>query len=349
MIDAMNTHWNFQEFLILEFSKGAVCHLFSAEVLDKINRDCHVDDALHYTYLDQSAYETTVLERADEFQGAQVTTEETCGNCYSSISNIYDYKENTSSSSSVALKAALRKSFPGLDKADFSRVDLKATEQDLTGDVLFTALVEPPRNYNFRFKENEIYQKEGDLLRPKTKDQLKARGRWLDWEEIVAACGKQRDFCELVEGDRNRERQYCNLLILCLYSFIPPSCGLEIRTLKICHDWQSFNQKDYKARNVLLIKGSEQVTLHFDSYKTVKWMGHQELTLKGEHELCRIILDFVNNHRGLLVTKKSGNTHNKKRTAMQFQLLPNLWQKLPSMQSASTYLKLTKPESTGQK
>ncbi|KAL9977315.1 hypothetical protein ACROYT_G014705 [Oculina patagonica] len=128
-------------------------------------------------------------------------------------------------------------------------VDLKATEQDLTGDVLFTALVEPPRNYNFR-------------------------------EEIVAACGKQRDFCELVEGDRNRERQYCNLLILCLYSFIPPSCGLEIRTLKICHDWQSFNQKDYKARNVLLIKGSEQVTLHFDSYKTVKWMGHQELTLK---------------------------------------------------------------------
>lgn len=99
-------------------------------------------------------------------------------------------------------------------------------------------------------------------------------------EEIVAACGKQRDLCELVEGDRNRARQYSNLLILALYSFIPPSRALEIRTLEICHDWQSFNQKDYKDRNVLLIKGSEQVTLHFDSFKTVRWMGHQELTLK---------------------------------------------------------------------
>ncbi|KAL9977226.1 hypothetical protein ACROYT_G014605 [Oculina patagonica] len=101
--------------------------------------------------------------------------------------------------------------------------------------------------------------------------------RWLEWEEIVAACGKQRDFCELVEGDRNRARQYCNLLILVCFG-------------------GSFNHKDYKGLNVLLVKGREQVTLHFDGYKTVRWMGHQEQTLKRGHKLCSIILDFVNNN-----------------------------------------------------
>ncbi len=37
------------------------------------------------------------------------------------------------------------------------RVDLKAAEQELAGeDVLGTALVAPPRKYNFRFRENEV-------------------------------------------------------------------------------------------------------------------------------------------------------------------------------------------------
>ncbi|KAL9974049.1 hypothetical protein ACROYT_G020579 [Oculina patagonica] len=42
-------------------------------------------------------------------------------------------------------------------------------------------------------------------------------------EEIVAACGKQRDLYELTAGDRNRARECCNLVILGLYSYIPPS------------------------------------------------------------------------------------------------------------------------------
>lgn len=70
MVYAMSTCRNLQEFPILEFFSELVSHLCSTEVRktlqtvpEKIHRDCHVDDALHYTNLDQSAYETSAPER----------------------------------------------------------------------------------------------------------------------------------------------------------------------------------------------------------------------------------------------------------------------------------------------
>lgn len=79
---------------------------------------------------------------------------------------------------------------------------------------------------------------------------------------------------------KDKARECCDLVILAMYTLIPPSRGLEIRTLEIVRDWQEFNPCHFKGKNVILLKDAEQVTLHFHNYKTAKFSGRDELTLQ---------------------------------------------------------------------
>ena len=79
---------------------------------------------------------------------------------------------------------------------------------------------------------------------------------------------------------KDKARCCCDLVILVLYVFIPPSRGLEIRTLEIEQNWQNFNPQNYKDRNIILFKDPLGLSLHFDNYKTQKFTGHDELILK---------------------------------------------------------------------
>ncbi|KAJ7386025.1 hypothetical protein OS493_012358 [Desmophyllum pertusum] len=153
-----------------------------------------------------------------------------------------------------------------------------------------------------------ILQREGDLQRPKSKEELAAANRWLEWEEIVQACSLQRDYFEMAVNGSEKVRECGNLVVLAMYVFIPPSRGLEIRTLQIERDWKNFTPEKSKGKNLVLLQESSQVTLHFDNYKTQKHYGHEQILLKGDTELCKILVEYVNKHRPKLLSENSGQT-----------------------------------------
>lgn len=99
-------------------------------------------------------------------------------------------------------------------------------------------------------------------------------------EEIVQACSLQRDYFEMAVNGSEKARECCNLVVLAMYVFIPPSRGLEIRTLQIERDWKNFTPEKSKGKNLVLLQESSQVTLHFDNYKTHKHYGHEQIFLK---------------------------------------------------------------------
>ena len=72
----------------------------------------------------------------------------------------------------------------------------------------------------------------------------------------------------------------CDPVIVAMYTFTPPGRGEEVGTLKIQRNWQECHANQIKDRNILLVKNSEEVTLHFHSYKPAKFYGRQELTLR---------------------------------------------------------------------
>ena len=86
-----------------------------------------------------------------------------------------------------------------------------------------------------------------------------------------------------------KARECCDLVILSLYVFIPPSRGLEIRTLQIIKEPGSMNMRDLRGCNALMLR-DDGVVLQFNDYKTKKSSGRDELTLKVRKLL--IVSDF---------------------------------------------------------
>ena len=98
-------------------------------------------------------------------------------------------------------------------------------------------------------------------------------------EEVVRSVGVQRERFELAGPTKTKARECCDLVILSLYVFIPPSRSLEIRTLEIVKDSDSLDQRQFTDRNLLVIK-DDRVLLHFQNYKTKRFSGRDELTLE---------------------------------------------------------------------
>ena len=111
-------------------------------------------------------------------------------------------------------------------------------------------------------------------------------------EEVVRAVAVQRERFELSGPMKARARECCNLVMVALYVFIPPSRGLEIRTLEIVQD-QNFSPLSLKAkcRNALVMKDSG-IVLHFHNYKTKRFTGRDELALQvGCMPLHKVVID----------------------------------------------------------
>lgn len=108
-------------------------------------------------------------------------------------------------------------------------------------------------------------------------------------EEVVSAVSPQRDKFELTDPMKFKAKEFCDLIMLSLYVFIPPARGLEIRTLEVLSGEQAgnFDPKSSAGKNYLLVKDSGGIVLHFNNYKTSKFSGRDELALQvRQFSLC---------------------------------------------------------------
>lgn len=102
-----------------------------------------------------------------------------------------------------------------------------------------------------------LLQRQGDVERPKTREDLKALNRWVDWDEVLEATSLQRARFEVARTKRNRAREAADYLLLSLYVHIPPSRGLEIRTLEVVLEQalgEPFTAARFANRNVALLQ-----------------------------------------------------------------------------------------------
>ena len=96
---------------------------------------------------------------------------------------------------------------------------------------------------------------------------------------MVAAVRSQRDKFDLTVPAKQKARECADLLLLSIYVFIPPSRGLEIRTLEIVGEEESVEARKDTARNLVIQKPNGDITLQFSNYKTRKFVGRDELAL----------------------------------------------------------------------
>ena len=102
-------------------------------------------------------------------------------------------------------------------------------------------------------------------------------------EEVLEACRVQRTRFEVARGRKQRAREAADLLLVSLYCHIPPSRGLEMRTLEFLeHDRleSPFSAKDFRGRNVALLESDGSVSVHIQLYKTAKFAGHDQVKLE---------------------------------------------------------------------
>lgn len=76
-----------------------------------------------------------------------------------------------------------------------------------------------------------------------------------------------------------KARESCNLVLLSLYVFIPPSRGLEMRTLRIVTEPDSLEARQRKEQNLLVMR-EDSIVLYFDDYKTKSSCRRYELTVQ---------------------------------------------------------------------
>ena len=93
-------------------------------------------------------------------------------------------------------------------------------------------------------------------------------------DQVVRAVATQRERFELASPMKARARECCDLVLVSLYVFNPPSRGLEIRTLEVLADGEQFDCARLKDRNTMLMK-DDGVVLYFHNYKTKRITGRR--------------------------------------------------------------------------
>ncbi|CAH3168253.1 unnamed protein product, partial [Porites evermanni] len=129
-----------------------------------------------------------------------------------------------------------------------------------------------------------LLQRQGDVERPKTREDLKALNRWVDWDEVLEATSLQRARFEVARTKRNRAREAADYLLLSLYVHIPPSRGLEIRTLEVVHEGElgePFTAARFANRNVALLQKDGGITIYVQNYKTSKFAGSDTVPIQN--------------------------------------------------------------------
>lgn len=109
-------------------------------------------------------------------------------------------------------------------------------------------------------------------------------------EEVVRAVSIQRERFQLAGPPNAKARECCDLVILSLYVFIPPSRGLEIRTLQIVRDPAAVDPRHRREVANVLILREDRVVLQFNDYKTKNSSGKDELALQVRRELVSVLM-----------------------------------------------------------
>ena len=155
-------------------------------------------------------------------------------------------------------------------------------------------------------KAASLLHKEGDDVRPKTTEELKALNRWLDWEEILEAVGTQKEKYHMTKNVVKRARELSALLILSLYTHIPPSRSVEIRELRII--WEkdvpaAEIRKQNKNQNVAYFRTDGSIDMILDTFKNRKTHGSDEVKIKVSfvHKAWVVISSLLCSNWALLV------------------------------------------------
>ena len=91
---------------------------------------------------------------------------------------------------------------------------------------------------------------------------------------MIEATSLQRARFEVARTKRNRAREAADFLLLSLYVHIPPSRGLEIRTLEVVKEeglGEPFTAARFANRNVALLREDGGITIYVQNYKTCKF------------------------------------------------------------------------------
>lgn len=97
----------------------------------------------------------------------------------------------------------------------------------------------------------------------------------------MGAVGSQRERFELTRPAKLKAKECCDLVLLSLYVYIPPSRGLEVRSLEIVKDFSDLSPlKKSSDKNFLILSNDGEVRLQFNHYKTKRSRGRDELALK---------------------------------------------------------------------
>ena len=97
----------------------------------------------------------------------------------------------------------------------------------------------------------------------------------------MAAVGSQRERFESTRPAKLKAKECSDLVLLSLYVYIPPSRGLEIRSLEIVKDFSDLSPpKKSSDNNFIILMNDGDVRLQFNHYKTKRSRGRDELTVK---------------------------------------------------------------------
>ena len=102
-------------------------------------------------------------------------------------------------------------------------------------------------------------------------------------DKVLEATSLHRARFEVARTKRNRAREAADYLLLSLYEHIPPSRGLEIRTLEVVHEGElgePFTAAHFANRNVALLQKDGGITIYVQNYKTSKFAGSDTVPIQ---------------------------------------------------------------------
>ena len=126
-------------------------------------------------------------------------------------------------------------------------------------------------------------QKAGDDERPKTKADFQELGRWLEWDKLLEAVKVQRGKYYAAQDEKKRAEELQRLIILALYTHLPPSRSLELRRLRVVQETdvpsKSLKRK-YKAENIMYFRLDGSIQLILDAFKNRKSFGRDHVDIE---------------------------------------------------------------------
>ena len=98
--------------------------------------------------------------------------------------------------------------------------------------------------------------------------------------EILRAAELQQERFNLAKGHA-KHRESMDLVLLALYTSMPPARAMEIRTLEIYGEIESgpFNRNDFNGKNVLVLDSEDKYTLIFQQFKTIRHRPAERIPL----------------------------------------------------------------------